>query len=392
MEGGLQRATLLGLPSEIRSIIWKYAFGNLDINLYHGPHALGRASPGRDSGYDCSECEECLRTSRIGRPTGWREHSWIPSLSEEYQQRFAHLLICKTIYSEAVHIFQSTAIFHVKSSETLALLRSCASPQLRQQITRIVLYVHFQDCNEMAWYLRLVELNRILPGLKHIAMNYHMQAPLSYRELADAIYMSMPLFALDPPFSRPLYVAAEYQRSEACRRIEHSQTVATIDPRPGLTIHTAYKKRDMLFSSEFLGDVSTDDVIDEHTQVIRTLFEDPDYVAAVTTFLASDTYHQPWRAYKALQIPQTVVPGEIISINGGRALYEAIEQISHQYERPWFERLQKKRVIELYMEEMAVTKEAAEARVAQMIEGMDGPPEDRYALLLHSLLRQPAED
>lgn len=239
----------------------------------------------------------------------------------------------------------------------------------------------------MAWYVRLVELNTILPGLRHIAINYHMAPPMSYAELADAIFVSMPIFDLNPLFNRPLYVATSQSRSKACSRNIDGRIVPATDPQPGLTIHTAYKGRDILFSSELLGEVSTDDVIDEHTLVVRTLFQDEDYIAAASLFLSSDVYHERWKRYKAWEFPRTEVPGEIISVRGGRALYDAIEQISHRYERPWFERLQKKRIVELYVELCGLTKEEAEAMLERTLERMGG--DNILTQILASLLPTP---
>lgn len=379
----MKKATLLELPSEIRSLIWEYAFGSADIDLYY---QLGTGDT--IFGSDCSECEECTKTTHATRSTfepvvrSGTTTKTIPRLAWGYLQQLESLLACKSIYSEAIGLFQSTLTFHIKSSEILAFMRSFAPLQLRQRVTKIVLYIHFQNQNEMAWYNRLVELNRILPGLRHIAINYHMRPPTSYSELADAIYMSMPLFALDPPFNKPLYVVTEHNRSKHCLRCIDGQLIPSTDPRQGLSIHTAYKERDILFSSEFLGDVTTDDVIDEHTSVVRALFDDENYIAASNLFLASDTYHRPWRNYPPWKIPRTEVPGELINIRGGRALHDALVQVSHRFEKPWFEKLQRRRILELYMEHASMTREEAEELMERQIASMG---EDGIAGLLEML-------
>lgn len=393
MESNKQHTTLLKLPSEIRSLIWEYAFGNTHIRLYYNTDInlnYSLHAPKRIFGSECSECEECIRTSHITN----RDYDFshlrtrvvddMARLPWEFYQRLESLLTCRMIYSEAFSLFQTTMTLHIKMAETLAFIRSSAPAKLREQISRIVLYIHIQDENEMAWYMRLIELHQIFPALNHIAINYHMAAPLGYSELSDAIFMSMPLFDLNAPFNRPLYVSSNQARSKNCTDIINGQLIPSTDPQPGLTIHTAYKKHELLFSSELLGDVGTEDVIDEHTQVIRSLFEDPDYIAAANTFLASDFYHQPWRRYGPFKIPRAEVPNEVLRIRGGRALYSAIEHISHRYERPWFERLQMKRLVELYVDMCAVSKENARGMIERTLETMQG--EDKVTKLLHQVI------
>lgn len=367
----IKKATLLGLPSEIRLLIWEYAFGNIDINLYYESNARGLCL-----WQDSPDCEECAKNSdemvhHFSPPVPHGSIvEQIPWLTSKYQKQIDLLSMCKTVYSEAMDLFLSTLTIHVKSSETLAFIRSFAPPRFREKITRIVLYIHLQNQNEMAWYTRLVEINRILPGLRHIAINYHMHAPASYNELGDGIYMSMPLFALNPPFNKPLYVVTEPNRSETCARRIGEKIIPSTDPRPGVSIHTAYRKREILFSSAFLGDVTTDDVIDEHTSVIRALFEDEAYVSAANLFLESDDYHRPWRTYGPYTIPRTEVPGELIMVRGGRALLDALVQVSRRFERPWFEKLQKRRIVELYMQHGEMNREEAEELVTRQIAGM----------------------
>lgn len=377
------KKTLLGLPSEIRLLIWVYAFGNTNVNLFYTlrDHFVWN---------DCPNCEECMKMPQ--EPNFILDHNatfveQIPWLTRKYQDKIDKLLLCKTIYSEAIDIFQSTITLHVKSCEMLAFIRMFA-PRTRAKFTRIVLYIHFENQNEMAWYCRLVELNNILPGLKHIAINYHMHAPASYHELGDAIYMSMPLLALNPPFNKPLYVITEANRSDLCSERINGRISPCVDPQPGVSIHAAYKKREILFSSAFLGDVSTDDVVDEHTSVVRALFDDEAYVSAAKAFLASDTYHRPWRAYAPYGIPRTEVPSELISVAGGRTLLDALVQVSHRFEKPWFEKLQKRRIIELYMEHAEMTREEAEELVTRQIDGMG---EDGISGLVESLLDDEGE-
>lgn len=376
--------SLLGLPTEIRLLIWKYAFGNAEIPLY-----LASGPDDADSWNDYPDCEECLKAKSFEQsslePTlpSSRIADQVPRLTRAYTEEFESLVISKQVYAEALEIFRSSLTFHIKSSESLAFLRQYAPLQLRNSITKLMLYIHFTKQNEVAWYVRLLQLNDITPNLRHLAINYHMRPPSSYDNLANAIYMSMPLLALNPPFNRPLYVVKEQDRTDACVRRSNGRTIPCTDPQPGVTIHTAYRRRSVLFSSDFLGEITTDDAIDEHTAVIRALFINDAYTTAAEVFIASDTCHRGWGSLPPYQIPRVEVPGELINIRGGRALYESLLHVAHQLEKPWFEKLQKRKVLELYMEYTGMMREDAEELLERQIEGMgDGA----ISIFLESLM------
>lgn len=303
---------LLTLPSEIRLQIWKFAFGSSDIPLHGTTDAWSLA------------CEECvvrppLRCSSSNTTSLPHRDDKLPSAMEEYNKRIAIFRTHRTIFSEAFPIFLSSLTLHIDHPDMLKVLKQKGPKSLRQNTEKAIVYIHFTDYNYRTSYEQIYEITKTLPNLKHVRVNYHMRPPISYENLLDAAYLTVPILLLPPPLNRPLYVVKDDRLPP-----DQHRSQMKVDSKPGLSIYTTYMKQEVLFDALFLGDITTEDAIDEHTAVIRALFHDPDYTAAIPQILIS---------LDPARIPE---------------IQQALLMVARRYERPWFEKLQRRRMIQYY--------------------------------------------
>ena len=380
-------ASLLDLPNEIKLQIWEYAFGNLDVPIYTGDNS--------DRPYKFNEFTECEACRKCSPSHVANDHDTLgagsvhalrdgtiaysaPRPEQRYYECLRPLLASKQIFEESVKLFQSTLTLHVKSPEAIAHIRHSAPASLRERITKLVLYIHFNHENHFLWCMRLFELHEALPALKHIDVEYHMRPPVSYDNLLDVVHFYIPLLELKQPFSPPLFVVKAAKRATVSSwqmSGQEDSIIPAIDPKPGLTIYTAYQREEHLFEAHFLGQITTADAIDEHTSVVSDLFHDPAFVAA---------------AHHVVQMNHVVIDSSVIASHPpGRyppstlqqgfphkdhlpVLHQALLLIARRHERPWFEKLQKRRIVEIFIEQGAMNRQEAETLLERQLAAL--PP------------------
>lgn len=365
------KASLAGLPSEIRLIIWQYAFGNQDVQLWTKPLEQTLSStqhkfhyPGDSESRACQACQDNL-------PPQHPEYTPQDPPEWHYRHALQSLMLSKAMFSEAVGIFHDTLTVHLRSPEMIAYIRRSAPRMFREQVSRLVLYVHFGENNHFSWCVRLFELMKAFPALKCLNIEYHMRPPISYDNLQDVVYFYIPLLALPSPFNPPRFVVKDTEREEGTRAMDGGYP--TTDGVPGMTLHTQYMKRELLFQAHFLGDITTDDAHDEHTFVIRDLFTDPTFLA--TTHLVLQDNQDMIDASVAAAFPPKQYSEALLKRGFWHplhlpALQHALLSIARRHERPWFERLQRKRVVELYMQHGGLSKRDAENMLDKQLAAM----------------------
>lgn len=373
---------LLNLPQEIKDQIWRHAFGNAHIPLYVDNNLDHWHTYSEFAG--CEACdakspqppsyEEAMNSARLSwaRAQGASIDERISQPYTRYNDHLNVLFASKEILNDGLNALLSTLTLHIKSPEALALVRRSAPSSLRQGVTKLVLYIHFDHSNHFLWTMRLFELPEAFPNLKHLDINYHMRPPVSYDNLLDAIYLSIPILGLKAPFVKPAYVHTEADR--VCLATYQSggsgRTIASTDSGAGTTIHTSYMQNETLFEAVFLGRITTGDAIDEHTSVIRSMFEDPTYVSAaqlITRSNAASIRHSVAQCY-----PPYAYPTELLDRGFQNPSYlpnaqHALLQIARRHEKPWFEKLQRRRVVDIYMEHCSMSKEEAESLLARQL-------------------------
>lgn len=369
------RLNLSDLPSEIRLQIWEYAFGYQNVKLWTDLSPSSSKSD-RDL-YEFTGdpqarlCDACRDPDKLypefgGDPPYFKaEH--------RYQTALAELQISKQIYGEAVGIFNSTMTVHIRSPEIIAYIRCFAPRSFRETISKVVMYVHFNEYNHFHWCMRLFELQKAFPALKCLNIEYHMRPPISYDNLQDVVYFYIPLLALPSPFNPVRFVVMDKDRTDGMKVTEGGTTYPTSDGKPGMTLHTQYMKQELLFQAHFLGDITTDDAIDEHTYVVRDLFTDPTFLA--TTHRVLESNRDMIEATVAAAYPPRMYPLEMKSRGFWNpthlpALQHALLSIARRHERPWFERLQRKRVLELYVHHGQMTRREAEVLLDKQLAAM----------------------
>lgn len=356
--------TLLTLPTEIRLQIWKYAFGQRHLPVY-SHHTETRYSKQDDPSRSCEACKTSSLPAAVRSP------------HEIYNHALNQLLASKTVFNEAIDTFQSTLTLHVKTPETIAYVRSTASSLLRERIKRIVLYIHFDHDNHFLWCMRLFELQAALPALTHINVEYHMRPPSSYNNVLDVVLFYMPILELGPSLSPPRFVAKSDSRLDHTRfyldQANSNSVIPCTDHAAGLTIHTSYMKHERLFDAEWLGEIWTNDAIDEHTGVVRDLFHDARFVAAAHHVVMSNRQAiDAWvsASYPPDEYSSTVIERGLPDKTYVPALHEALVQVARRHERPFFEKLQKRRIVEIYRIRSGMTRAEAERLLDRQLQSL----------------------
>lgn len=374
-EHNAMSSSLLKLPPEIKLQIWEYAFGYEHIPLYSNYRRFGWTSY-----EDCSDCEACK--DKGPHPSGETATSMlveqqqdlscleqVPRPYQRYTECLESLFVSKTVFSEAIEMFQSTLTLHIKSPEAIALVRRSAPKSLRERATKIVLYIHFNETNQLMWCVRLLELKTAFPALTHLRVNYHMRPPVSYDNLQDVVFMYIPLLTLPTVFQPPIFVDKDISSDKP--------VVATTDARPGLTIHTSYTKSETLFEAHFLGLITTEDAIDEHTAVVRDLFYDPIFISSTHQLLAANraaidrsiaAMHLPWQSsHRDFGDPNLAHNQHFLCLLLTPHLQHELLRVARRHEKPWFEKLQRRRIVEIYVEQGAMTKQEAEVLLERQL-------------------------
>jgi len=378
----LAGSRLLDLPQEIKELIWEYAFGDAHIPLYVDSDVDSWHTYNEFAG--CEACdanspsphtyEEAISAARLS----WARAEG-PSIDERlsrpytrYNDHINALFASKEVFRDGLEVLHSRLTVHIKSPEALALVRRSAPVSLRQGTTKLVLYVHFDHTNHFLWTMRIFELQETFPNLKHLDINYHMRPPISYDNLLDAIYLSIPVLGLQAPFNKPTHLRPNSERAPSSwyDDARSAKRIVATDVRPGTTIHTSYMQSGTLFEAHFLGRITTADAIDEHSSVIRSLFSDPTYVSAAQMVVRSNL--ASIRHSIASSYPPHACPTELLDCGFPNVTYlpgvqHALLQIARRHEKPWFEKLQRRRVVEIYMEHCGMDKEEAETLLARQL-------------------------
>lgn len=262
-----------------------------------------------------------------------------------YNEMLNVVRVHSIVLAEALPILLSTLTIHCDQPSMLKTMSKIGPWSLRHKMTKLILYVHYNDYYLYETLLRISELTKTFPRLRHLRVNYHMRPPISYQNLLDAMYLTIPILLLPPPLDKPLFVVND----ELLPAEEHRKGMV-VDPRPGTTIYTTYMKQETLFEAHFLGDITTDDAIEDHTSVIRALFDHPDYVAAAKQVVAGDIVRDPANM---------------------EDIQQAVMHVARGFERPWFEKLQRRRMIQYYTGR-GRSKEDAEAYLNRQLAELPG--------------------
>ncbi|EXJ94842.1 hypothetical protein A1O1_03240 [Capronia coronata CBS 617.96] len=252
---------LLNIPSEIRNQIWILAFGD--------QHAVRSTDEKKFLKDDCQACQANV-------------HTYV-DLST-WDEIFRPLLTCKQIFNEARQILCSSFTLHLGTSP-FQQKRAAVDKEVR----RIELWMHIKDDNrlETGSTMKLIGLG--FPNLRQLTVHAHMRPPDSYESLCDAVSLAAAIVRLGRD-RRETEVALDFD----------------------------YVRHGVMFHSPHLGEIRTEDSLEEHELVVRDLIEDDAFIEAV---LADDD------------------DGDADE----QAMTAALLRVARSHEQSWFERLQRRR-------------------------------------------------
>ncbi|KAJ9616706.1 hypothetical protein H2200_000425 [Cladophialophora chaetospira] len=120
---------------------------------------------------------------------------------------------------------------------------------MSHHVRRLEWRVHIEDENRVDWPSS-IPFRYLLPNLERIIIHAHMRPPSSYEVLLDAVYLALPMVRLE--------------RREM--------------PDINLSFDMAYTFSGIMFESPFLGNITTEDALDEHELVIRDVMADEEFI------------------------------------------------------------------------------------------------------------------
>ena len=279
-------STLLQLPSEIRNQIWELVFSNQQlIPSRWGPQLVQ------------DDCRACIEKACSNVTTGTSTSDY-PS----WHEVFRPLRTCRQIYNEAHHILLSSFTLHLGSplGDPMRTIVSQLA-RMKDHVRRLEWRVHILEDNRVDWIASIGIIGNLFPKLEEVVIHAHMRPPDSYEKLIDGIYVALPMVRLGK------------------REMPDLQ----------LSIDLAYIYSGVMFHSPFMGEITTEDALDEHELVIKDLIADPEFIELA---LAQELDIQ--------------------------SMIASLLRCARGHEHAWFEKLQRTRMARL--REM----EAQQARVA----------------------------
>ena len=159
--------------------------------------------------------------------------------------------------------------------------------RMKDHVRRLEWRVHILEDNRVDWIASIGIIGNLFPKLDKVIVHAHMRPPDNYEALIDAIYVALPMVRLS---KREM-------------------------PGIQLGIDLAYIYSGVMFESPFMGEITTDDALDEHELVIKDLIDDPEFIDLA---LASDLDIQ--------------------------SMIATLLRCARAHEQAWFEKLQRKRV------------------------------------------------
>lgn len=156
--------------------------------------------------------------------------------------------------------------------------------------------------------------------------------------MLDAMYLSISILGLEEPLNRPVYVLPDGPTNPG--------------PESGTTIETSYIETSPIFHADFLGEVTTDDAIEEHTKVISQLFVDASYRTAAMLVLNSNHGHtrEHLGKYGAYDFPVRVQHAGFVNEAFLPVAQHTMLAIARSHEKGWFEGLMRKRIVKVWVE------------------------------------------
>jgi hypothetical protein len=259
------------------------------LRHYHTPGLLDLPTEIRDNIWRYSFANLDITPETVFNPD---RHHCEPCGRNQLRPIWCHtairpLLTCKQIWREASDIFFPGMHVHVASYDAIKSTLQRDTKQPLSKVHTLSLYLHLDEDNRQEWSVALLMILEACPNLKRLDLHNHMRPPTSYEFLTDAVFFGAPLAMVD---------------------------LTTRGVRTN--IHYDYIFEDVIFATVHLGDIKCSDALEEHSSVVRDLIADPEFKAAA-----------PVQAYETM-ITRLVA-------------------IARQYEQPWLERLQRKRLAEL---------------------------------------------
>lgn len=260
---------LLQLPSEIRMQIWRYAFA--DHHVVPSQSLLKRHKDG---------CQAC----------GHSDQNALPIWSDVFRP----LLACKQIFSEARNILLSSFTLHLgEIIQSTPCVKTSARLGIDVHVRRLEYWVHIDEDTRADWGASLSLVRHVFPNVKHLVIHAHVRPPDSYEKLVDGIYLALPII-----------------------RLKHAH--GDLD----LTMNFDYIYHDVMFESPFLGEITTEDALEEHELVVRDMIKDDEFI------------------HEALYERED-----------GHALTLILVRIARAHEERWFQKLQRRRLDQLLQRE-----------------------------------------
>ncbi|EXJ88794.1 hypothetical protein A1O3_01858 [Capronia epimyces CBS 606.96] len=259
---------LLNIPSEIRHQIWRLVFAE---------HHVVRTKD--EAGFQKPDCQACRNDSH--------QSAALPA----WEQVFRPLLTCKQIFREARHILLASSTFYTGTG-AFTTARVAANNEVR----RVAVWLHIDDNNriESGTIMKLIGFE--FPNLQHLAIHAHMRPPESYENLCDAIPLGAAIVRLE-------------------RDKRHTQVTMEFD----------YVWHGVMFDSPFLGEITTQDSLEDHELVVRDLIEDDAFVEA------------------ALADARGVDADD--DDDDEQAMTAALLRVTRSHERRWFEKLHRRTLV-----------------------------------------------